>query len=122
MGRLSRRLPIFRSRTVKNRSLDRDLLRRHYRWTVVSTERLPPSLFGSFGVSSKTQNAGLSLFRPLYFGMNESLADQKFFCIDNLIEAVGTEGAVHAIVPHLEQSPLAADGATAEARIQGSPY
>jgi hypothetical protein len=58
-------------------------------------------LFGSLGDPERDAKRELGLFRPFYFGMSESLADQKFFCVDNLIEALGTEGAVQAIVPHL---------------------
>jgi hypothetical protein len=34
------------------------------------------------------------LFWSFYFRMNEPLAGQEFFSIDNLIEAVGAETAV----------------------------
>jgi len=62
------------------------------------------------------------LFWSFYFRMNEPLADQEFFCIDNLIEAVGAKGAIQPVVPHFQQSPLAADSAAAETRIFGPFY
>ena len=54
--------------------------------------------------------------------MNKSLADQEFFGVDNLIEAVGAKGAIQPVVPHFQQSPLAADGAAAETWIIGPFY
>jgi hypothetical protein len=67
-------------------------------------------------------NRRLRLFFSLYFRMNEPLADKEIFCIDYLIETVGTETTVQPVVPHFQQSPLAADCATAETRIKGPPY
>ena len=54
--------------------------------------------------------------------MNEPLAGQEFFGIDNLIEAVGAKRAIQPVVPHFQQSPLAADCAAAETRIIGPFY
>jgi len=56
------------------------------------------------------------------FPDERALADQEFFCIDNLIEAVGAKGAIQPVVPHFQQSPLAADSAAAETRIFGPFY
>jgi hypothetical protein len=62
------------------------------------------------------------LFWSFYFRMNEPLAGQEFFGIDNLIEAVCAKGAIQPVVPHFQQSPLAADCAAAETRIIGPFY
>ena len=75
-----------------------------------------------FWKSEQDANVRSRLFRPLDFGMNKSLADQEFFGVDNLIEAVGAKGAIQPVVPHFQQSPLAADGAAAETWMMGPFY